>query len=61
MVLSFLCCRFVLGREATGSNNDEPTDPFMVFIAPIEGFDTSAGLATANFCEIRGSAQVSVL
>lgn len=48
------------GREATGTSDPVPTDPFMMFIAPIERCETSSGLATANFCVISGKVQVSV-
>ena len=39
-------------------SGDTATDPFMMMIAPVERFDTSSGMATANFCEIRDSVQV---
>jgi len=51
-----------IGREAiSGQSDPSPTDPFMLFIAPVERFDVSSAFATANFCNIRSSVQVGIL
>ena len=49
-----------VGREASGTSETVATDPFMMFIAPVERFEQRSGFATANFCEIRNAVQVSV-
>ena len=51
-----------IGRGAVPSRTDPvASDPFMMFIAPVERFDTSSSFATANFCEIRDYVQVGIL
>jgi len=52
----------LVGREAVeGQSDPVPTDPFMMFIAPVERFDNNSGFATPNFCDIRQSVLVCKL